>query len=114
MKAAGDTFERLNVDIAEVDHRIAELKTAGDVTTEEDLTAARHARDQGWALVRGLYIDRESGLEELAHLFAPDGLIAGTYERRGSEADRSLAVIRGPGPESTAPSFSERNKAALE
>src|SRR6266478_5173559 len=114
MKAAGDTFERLNVDIAEVDHRIAALKTAGDVTTEEDLTAARHARDQGWALVRGLYIDRESGLEELAHLFAPDGLIAGTYERRVREADRSVDVMRARVQESTELSFSKRQKADLE
>jgi len=35
MKAARDTYERLNVDIAEVDHRIAALKTAGNVATEE-------------------------------------------------------------------------------
>jgi len=114
MKAARDTFERLNVDIAEVDHRIAALKTAGDVATEEDLTAARHVRDQGWALVRGLYIDRQSGLEELARRFAPHGRIADTYERRVREADRSVDVMRARVQESTELSFLKRQKADLE
>jgi uncharacterized protein YhaN len=114
MKAARDTCERLNVDIAEVDHRIAALKTAGDVATEEDLTAARHARDHGWELVRGLYIDRRSGLEESAHGFAPDGRIADTYERRVREADRAVDVMRAHVEESTTLSLLRHQKADLE
>ena len=114
IKAAGDTFERLNVEIAEVDERIAKLKTAGDVATEDDLTAARHARDQGWALVRGLYIDRQSGLEERAQRFAPDGRIADTYERQVHEADRSVDIIRAHVRESTELSVQRRRKADLE
>jgi uncharacterized protein YhaN len=114
MKAAGDTFERLEVDIAGVDRRIAVLKTAGDVATEEELTAARHARDKGWALVRGLYIDRQSGLEELARRFAPDGRIADTYERRVHEADRSVDIMRARVQESTELSLLGRQKADLE
>jgi hypothetical protein len=114
MKAARDTYERLNVDIAEVDHRIAALKTAGDVATEEDLMAARHARDYGWELVRGLYIDRRSGLEESVHGFAPDGRIADAYERRVREADRAVDVMRAHVEESTTLSLLNRQKADLE
>jgi len=114
MKAARDTYERLNVDIAEVDHRIAALKTAGNVATEEELTAARHARGQGWELVRGLYIDGQSGLEESARSFAPDGRIADTYERRVREADRSVDVMRAHVEESTKLSLLKRQKADLE
>lgn len=114
MKAACDTYDRLNVDIAEVDHRIAALKTAGDVATEEDLMAARNARDQGWELVRGLYIDRQSGLEESARGFAPDGRIADTYERRVREADRSVDVMRAHVEESTKLSLLKRQRADLE
>jgi hypothetical protein len=113
IKAARDTFERLNAEIADVDQRIAALKMAGDVATEDDLTAARHARDQGWTLIRGLYVDRQSGLEELAHRFAPDGRIADTYERQVREADRSVDVMRARVRESTELSVRRRQKADL-
>jgi uncharacterized protein YhaN len=114
MKAARDTVEQLNHDITDVEQRIAVLKTAGDVATEDDLTAARHARDQGWALVRGLYIDRRSGLEELAQRFAPDGRVADTYERHVREADRSVDIMRAHVRESTELSLLRRQKIALE
>jgi uncharacterized protein YhaN len=114
MKAARDTCVRLNVDIAEVDQRIAALTTAGDVATEEELMAARHARDHGWELVRGFYIDRRSGLEESVHGFAPDGRIAGAYERRVREADRAVDVMRAHIEESTTLSLLKRQKAELE
>src|SRR5258705_5032352 len=79
MKTAEDDLHRLDRDIAECEQGIAALKATGDAATEDDLEAARHARDQGWLLVRGLYVDRRSGLEELAQQFAPDGRIADTY-----------------------------------
>jgi uncharacterized protein YhaN len=114
MTAAHDTFARLNAEIAETDQRIVALKTAGDVVTEDDLTAARHGRDQGWALVRGLYVDRQSGLEELARRFAPDGRIADTYEEHVREADRSVDVLRARIRESTELSLLRRQTADLE
>ncbi|HSV24910.1 MAG TPA: AAA family ATPase [Xanthobacteraceae bacterium] len=114
MKVAADTFERLNADIASVERRITALKMAGDVATEDDLAAARYARDQGWALVRRLYVDRQSGLEELTRRFAPDGRIAETYERHVREADRSADVMRARIKESTELSVLKSQKNDLE
>jgi uncharacterized protein YhaN len=113
-KVARDTLRRLDGEIAEVEHRIAALKTAGDVATEEDLTAARHARDRGWSLIRRLYIERQSGLEELAHCFAPDGTIADTYEQQVRGVDRSADVMRAHVKESTELAVLRRRKSDLE
>lgn len=113
-KVARDTLKRLDGEIAEVEHGIAALKTAGDVATEEDLTAARQARDRGWSLIRGLYIERQSGLEELAHRFSPDGRIADTYEQQVRGADWSADVMRAHVKESTELAVLRRRKADLE
>jgi uncharacterized protein YhaN len=113
-KAARDTLERLNGDIEEIDQRIVALKTAGEVVTEDDLIAARHVRDQGWELVRALYVDRRSGFEERAHRFAPDGRIADSYEKRVREADRAVDTLRSRVRESTELSLLRRRGAELE
>jgi len=114
MKATRDTLKRLDGEIAEIDRSIAVLKTAGDVATEDDLSAARQARDQGWALIRGLYIDGRSGLEERAQRFAPDGRIAAAYEQRVRDADSSADVMRAHLKESTELAMLRRRKADLE
>ena len=113
LKAAQDTLAPLNRDMAQTDQRIAALKTEGDIATEDDLIAARHARDQGWQLVRALYVDRQSGFEELAHRFAPDGRIADTYERHIREADRAVDTLRARVRESTELSLLRRRAAEL-
>jgi uncharacterized protein YhaN len=113
VKAAQDTLARLNRDIVETDHRIVALKTQGDVATEDDLIAARHARDQGWQLVRALYVDLRSGFEELAHRFAPDGRIADTYEKHILEADRAVDAVRARVRESTELSLLKRRAVEL-
>jgi uncharacterized protein YhaN len=113
VKAAQDALARLNRDIVETDHRMAALKTQGDVATEDDLIAARRARDQGWQLVRALYVDLQSGLEELAHRFAPDGRIADTYEKHMREADRAVDSLRARVRESTELSLLRRRVAEL-
>ena len=114
MKTAEDDLHRLDRDIAECDQGIAALKATGDAATEDDLKAARHARDQGWLLVRGLYVDRRSGLEELAQQFAPDGRIADTYERQVLEADQSVDLMRVHVRESTELSLLRSRRADLE
>jgi 3-methyladenine DNA glycosylase/8-oxoguanine DNA glycosylase len=62
------TIERLEEEIGEIEDKIAALKTAGHVATEDELKAARRIRDEGWGLVRGLYIDKRSGLDEQVKL----------------------------------------------
>jgi uncharacterized protein YhaN len=113
LKGAQDTLARLSRDIAETDDGIVALKTEGHVATEDDLIAARHARDQGWRLVRALYVDRQSGFEELAHRFAPDGRIADTYDRHIGEADRAVDTLRARLRESTELSLLRRRAAEL-
>ncbi len=114
VKDARDTLGRLNGDIEETVQRIAALKTAGDVVTEDDLTAARHTRDEGWGLVRALYVDGQSGLEERARCFAPDGRIADAYEKHVREADRAVDTLRARVRESTELSLLRRRGAELE
>jgi uncharacterized protein YhaN len=112
--AARETCERLNGDIAAIDQSIAALKAVGGVSTEDDLKTARHARDQGWSLVRGLYVERQAGLEDLARRYAPDGRIADTYERQVREADESVDIMRAHVQESTELSLLRRRKADVE
>jgi uncharacterized protein YhaN len=114
MKTAEDDLQRLNCDLAECDHDIAALKAIGDAATEDDLKAARQTRDEGWLLLRGLYIDHRPGLEELAHRFAPDGRIADTYERQAREADRCVDLMRAHVRESTELSLLRGRRADLE
>jgi uncharacterized protein YhaN len=114
IKDARDAFERLNGELADIDERIVAMKTAGDVATEDDLKAARHARDQGWALVRGLFVDRVPGLEEAARRFAPDGRVAETYEAHVREADRAVDTLRARIEESTELALLRRRAANLE
>src|SRR5260370_38922210 len=114
MKTAEDALHPLDRHIADCDQGIAALKATGDAATEDDLKAARHARDQGWLLVRGLYVDRRSGLEELAQQFAPDGRIADAYECQVREADQSVDLMRAHVRESTELSLLRGRKADLE
>jgi uncharacterized protein YhaN len=114
VKAAQDTLARLNRDLVETDQRIVALKTQGAVATEDDLIAARRARDQGWQLVRALYVDLRSGFEELAQRFAPDGRIADTYEKHIRDADRAVDTLRAHVRESTELSLLRHRAAELE
>ncbi len=107
-------IERLEKEIGELEGKIATLKTTGDVATEDDLQAARRTRDEGWALVRGVYIDQQSGLDDRAKLFAPDGRIAEVYEKHVGVADHVADVIRAHVKEATELSLLERRKAEIE
>src|SRR5262249_41382804 len=101
IKDGHDGLERLDAELADIDTRIVAMKTEGDVATEDDLMDARHARDQGWELVRCLYVDRRGGLEDAARRFAPDGRIVETYEAHVREADRAVDTLRARVQEST-------------
>src|SRR5262249_15379170 len=114
IKDGHDALERLDVELAEIDARIVAMKTTGDVATEDDLKDARHARDQGWALVSGLYVHRHAGLEDAARRFAPDGRIAETYEAHVREADRAVDTLRARVKESTELALLRQRAAGLE
>jgi uncharacterized protein YhaN len=106
--------DRLNAELADTRESIVAMESAGGVATEDDLKAARAARDQGWALVRGLYVDRLDGLDEAARRFAPDGRVAETYEARAREADQAVDTLRAHIQEATELALSRRRVAILE
>jgi uncharacterized protein YhaN len=114
LKDARNALERLSDELADNAARIVAVKTAGDIATEDDLKAARRARDEGWALVRGLYVDRHGGLTDAARRFAPDGRIAETYDAHVREADRVVDTLRARVKESTELAFLRRQAAGLE
>ena len=92
--AAHVEIERFEEEIGELEGKISMLKTTGDVATEDDLKSARRTRDEGWALVRGVYVDQQSGLDDRAKLFAPDGRIADVYEKHAGVADHIADLFR--------------------
>jgi uncharacterized protein YhaN len=112
--AVDGEIERLENETGELEANIATLKRPGDVATENDLQAARRTRDEGWALVRGVYIDQQSGLDDRAKVFAPDGRIADVYEEHVGVADHIADVIRTHVEEATELSLLERRKAEIE
>jgi uncharacterized protein YhaN len=114
IKKARDDIERWNDDLADIVERLAAMKVAGDLATEDDLKAARQARDSGWALVRGLYVDRHAGLEEAARRFAPDGRVAETYAAQVRDADRAVDSLRTRAEESAKLALLRRQAAVLE
>jgi hypothetical protein len=108
IKRARNYVEQMNTELTDTEKLIIKLKTTGDIATEDDLKAARDVRDEGWAVVCGLYIDRHGGLEDAARHFAPDGRIAETYEARVRDADRVADTLRARVKESTELAFLKR------
>jgi uncharacterized protein YhaN len=111
--AAHVEIQRLEKEIGDLEGKIATLKTTGGVATENDLQAARRTRDEGWTLVRGMYIDQQTGLDDRARVFAPDGRIADVYEKHVGVADHIADVIRTHVKEATELSLMEHRKAEL-
>jgi uncharacterized protein YhaN len=114
IKKTCDDIERLNDQLADNNKRIIMLKIAGDIVTEDDMKAARHARDEGWALVRRLYVDCLGDLEDETRRFAPDGRVAETYEARVRKADWAVDALRARVEESTELAVLTRQTADLE
>src|SRR6185437_10305693 len=75
------------------------------VASEEDLKSARRLRDDGWALVRGMYIDKQAGLDDYAKAYAPKGNLSSVYE-----ADKVADAILADVEEATELSLLERQK----
>ena len=108
---AGSDCERLDGEIADLDDRIAQVRTGGDVPSEGDLAAARGARDEGWGLIRGLFIERCTEMESQVKAFAPDGRIAEAYERRVAGADQVVDAMRTHAEKVTELSLLEHDRA---
>lgn len=68
-------------------HELAALGDAADLPTAEAVVGARAVRDQGWELIRRLFIDGERLADAEVEAFAPRPRVAERYERAVGEAD---------------------------
>jgi uncharacterized protein YhaN len=110
LSTARSTQNHLDQEFKKLESRIATLKTGGVVASEDDLKSARRVRDDGWALVRGIYIDKQAGLDGQAGAYAPKGNLANVYEARVVEADKVADTILADVEEATELSLLERQK----
>ncbi len=79
--------------IGEIDGNLRTLKLAGEPPTEEDLTAARGHREQGWALVRSAWLEgRRDEAAEAA--FDPSLSLEQGYEKSVLSADGVVDRMR--------------------
>jgi len=110
LSTARSTQSHLDQELNKLESRIATLKRGGIVASEGDLKSARRIRDDGWALVRGIYIEKQTGLDGQAKAYAPNGTLANVYEARVVEADKVADTILADVEETTELSLLERQK----
>ncbi|MCP4689562.1 MAG: AAA family ATPase, partial [Desulfobacterales bacterium] len=96
-QSAASRMERIAEDVSEqrdritgLNGRIEELKAGGSVPAEEDLTAARQRRDQGWRLIRGAWLQGRSDSEGVRSFIPAAGEAAGP-EALADEYVKSVA-----------------------
>lgn len=84
---------QLNEQSDAIERRVAELTHGVGAATREQLQEVRDQRDAGWALVRGVYIDKKAGLEERVRALVGEGDLAQGFELKTQEADRTADTI---------------------
>ena len=72
---------------------IAIIEQTGQVVTEDDLTRRRAHRDQGWRLIRRVWLEGEQPGEEV-RAYAQDRDLPTAFEAGMQEADRSADHLR--------------------
>lgn len=105
---------RLEEELRGIESRIEELALGGVVATKEELETIRAARDAVWTILRGIYVDKKSGLEEQAKILASDGDLAGAYEHKAAAADGTADAIIAHSKEAAELSLFARRKAEIE
>jgi uncharacterized protein YhaN len=86
IKDKTDELEQIETDMTELDR-------SGVVPTETDLELARYRRDEGWRLVKGIWVEREFD-EDKARAYSPELPLDQAYERSVSEADQIADRLR--------------------
>ncbi len=82
--------QRLHHDRRQLEQRLRALAAAGEVVTAATLHEARQRRDQGWGLVRQIYIEGQPTAERLD----PRRPLPEAFEAAQSEADRQADLLR--------------------
>ncbi|GAU07418.1 YhaN family protein [Desulfoplanes formicivorans] len=77
-----------------VEQELGALLLQDHVPTMEDLNTARAVRDQGWDLVKGLYIERRQDMAQAVSAFASSGDLPQTYETYVLQADTVADALR--------------------
>jgi uncharacterized protein YhaN len=94
--------------------RIETLTLGGATATKEELNKSRDARDEAWAIVRSVYVDKKASLDDRASALAGDGDVAGAFERRQEHADTTADAIIAHSKEAAELSLAARQKAEIE
>jgi uncharacterized protein YhaN len=71
---------------SDLEQRIAQLESAGDVPTAHDLDQSRCRRDKGWRLVREAWLEGQRN-DEAAHAFDPEAPLPDAFEKSVRQAD---------------------------
>jgi uncharacterized protein YhaN len=104
---------RLGDDLSSIQSRIETLTLSGVTATKEELNKSRESRDEAWAVIRGVYVDKISGLEDRASALAEDGDLADAFERRKAHADDVADVVIAHSEEAAELSLAMRQKSEL-
>ena len=90
----------LGKDKARIEHerlglstQLREIRYAGDVPTETDLTAVRSRRDQGWQLLRRQWVEGEDVAEE-SRRFSSEAPLPEAYEKLVGLSDQTADRLR--------------------
>ena len=96
-----------------IESRVADLTHGVGAATREQLQEVRDQRDTAWALVRDVYIEKKTGLEERVRAFVGDGDLAQGFEFKTQEADRTADAIIAHSKEAAELSLSIGRRAAV-
>ncbi len=89
-----DEDQRLEHDLETQQQKQRQLGAEGEIVTFETLQAARQHRDQGWSLIRQVYVDKRSNTHDLETVFDPDTPLPDAFESAQANADRQADLLR--------------------
>lgn len=104
---------RLGNEVAAIESRIEKLSRDGAIATKEELVLSREARDEAWAVIRSVYIDRH-GKSVTRSMPEEEGDLAGKYEHRVRQVDGTADAIIEHTKEAAELSLLARQKAEIE
>jgi uncharacterized protein YhaN len=103
------SFDQINKGIEQIETKIKDKKEelekinkevetleilGGIVPTESDLSELRLKRDEGWRLVRSIYIEKKGSFDDAARIYEPGLPITEAYEKNVVKADEVADRLR--------------------
>lgn len=105
LKKARNEYQLVGRDLDDQWLRQRQLAAEGEVVTSETLRRARMRRDEGWTLIRKVYIERDQSVDDLVQSFDANLSLPGAFEAAETEADRQADLLRADAKRAT--SFEE-------